>query len=284
MLYYRYFLKLSACRQCTVFSKVHAKCMSQILLLMRTFCRSAVVVTCERLVAIKTPLHAKLYFTPRKTLMSILVVCTTAALLNAYGFFLSTPVIMSYSNHTIFNYCIFPINAIATPNLYKYIQFSTLVAPILIVFIPLVMLITLNFSLLYYLRQNYKQNVVVENTVRRQQSKTDEQNITFVVAMMILSFVAFCSPSAFLLLSDWVRVYIYQQYRRPGTISIAVTISNLLVAFSKSSNFILYNVVSSNFRRHLLKLFGFRKQLLNKKNFRTKETITISALTCQSAM
>lgn len=198
------------------------------------------------------PLHTKVYFTPEKVMFTIIVVLIAATLVNTYGFFLINPVIKSYCNNTKFDYYFAPINETATPILHRYVQFSSLISPFFIVFIPLVALVVLNFSLLYYLRQNYKQVVLTGSAVRMEQWKNDEQKITLVVAMIILSFVALSTPSALIYLYAWVRKYVYDYHLQTKAISTAITVSNLLVAFSKSSNFILYNVASRKFRQNLL--------------------------------
>lgn len=222
------------------------------------FFRLAIIVAAERLLAVKKPLHAKLYFTRGRITIAIITIYAMSFALNFFGFIRFTVVIKEYCNNTKFTYQYIPMNETILPNLHKYIQISLILAPFLIVCIPLVVLITLNSSLLYYLRQNRKHIAVGCSAIKLQQSRNNEQKITFTVFMIIFSIVIFYTPAAILYLYDWMKKYVFQ-YTETESLQNAWEISNLLIYFSNATNFAFYST-NKKWRQCVLELICSKRQ------------------------
>lgn len=234
------------------------------------------VVTVERVVAIKMPLHAKLYFTHHRVVVTIVVIYIVSFALNSYNFVWLNPFINSYCNNTKFVYGLMTINETESPNLHIYVQISWLISPFLIVYIPMLILIVLNTSLLYHLDKNRK-TMEDAKTTRAPQIRSNEHKVAFTVAVIILSFIILSTPSAVLHLLEWFRFYIHEPPRTQASLE-AATVANMLVVLNKASNFILYCTVSSKFREQLMLLICRRHVLASSKNSAQRRSTVTSLL------
>uniref|UniRef100_A0A5S6QTG7 G-protein coupled receptors family 1 profile domain-containing protein n=1 Tax=Trichuris muris TaxID=70415 RepID=A0A5S6QTG7_TRIMR len=238
----------------------------------------AIAVTFERLVAIRKPLHAKLFF--RKWHLTVLIgsIYAISLLVVAYNFFWFYPAeitITTKCNSTLSIWTLRAVNRTVQPTLYEYVSTSLKIIPHISLTIPLVMLTVLNSALFYYLRQAHKMSLTMTGI---NQSRMVELRVALVVVSIIGTFVVCQTPSGILYIWDAMQT----QNRRPLWFYTAVSVSNILVVFGKAFNFVVYCASSSSFRKKVQRLLLLRtssKYLCTNSNRRRQSNnTTISQL------
>ncbi|CDW51851.1 G protein coupled receptor [Trichuris trichiura] len=193
----------------------------------------AIAVTFERLLVIRKPLHARLFF--RKWHFAVLIglIYAISLLVVAYNFFWFYPTeitITTNCNSTLTIWTLKAVNRTAQPTMYEYVSTSLKVIPHITLTIPLFMLTVLNSALFYYLRKAHKMSLMLTGV---NQQKTVELRVALVVVSIIGTFLVCQIPSA-------------------------VSVSNILVVFGKAFNFVVYCASSSSFRKKVQRLLFLR--------------------------
>uniref|UniRef100_A0A915KXN2 G-protein coupled receptors family 1 profile domain-containing protein n=1 Tax=Romanomermis culicivorax TaxID=13658 RepID=A0A915KXN2_ROMCU len=223
----------------------------------------AVTVTIERFIAIKLPLKAKLWWKKRNIRLTILVIFAASLLTNCYNLTWLTPTTFAICGGEEKIYGLKRVDEKLSPRTFQYVQAMLLISPILTIILPTILLMAFNSILIYYL---YKHKSSIENlSAKNQSQQNNESKVTCTVVIIVFSFVILTFPSAALYAYDWIATNLGQQ-----TLSVTynnlVKIANLLVAFNKALNFILYCGVSQNFRHHLIRLILPRKLAHKRKS------------------
>ncbi|VDP28556.1 unnamed protein product [Soboliphyme baturini] len=240
------------------------------------FFRFAIAVTAERLVAIIFPIHAKAFLRMWHLKLISAVIAIWSLGINLYNLFWMVPVQAErfVCNQTVLTWRLEQLNKSDNPAMYNYVQLSLAVVPYVSVVTPLIMLVILNSLLLRYL--HIGRSGITSNGSH---SKLVEFRITLMVVLIIASFIVFQTPSAFLYIWEAVSSKPY-----PVWFFTVTTISNLLVSFGKALNFVLYCVISSNFRRRLIKILFQTIQSLTLAVFYLSVHLKFDRSNCSSVM
>lgn len=222
------------------------------------------MVTIERLIAIKTPLKAHIFWNKIRLSLVIIAIWLLTCVLQLPQFFWfyvqSLPDCKDIKKST------FMLKSIPTTREnYTLIQtlYSTL--PVLIVIIPLILLVVLNILLIHYLRMNNKN--LVQLGVSSQNSYTTERKVTKRILVVLIICFIFNFPSAVLML--WTTLG-KNKHIRKILLDFPAFISATLVTLSKTTNFIIYCCVNDNFRKQLKQLFYRFADLLSFKKVKSE--------------
>ncbi|KRX72307.1 putative G-protein coupled receptor F59B2.13 [Trichinella sp. T6] len=237
----------------------------------------AIAVTFERLLAIRKPLHAKLFFKKWHLISLITLIYVASFVSVSYIFFWLTPteITVNRCNKTQTLLMLKPINETVHPTVHQYVSVSLKVAPHLTCTVPLILLVVLNSLLLYYLRQGRKMSQMVANV---NPSRIIELRVTLIVVSIIGTFLICQTPSGVLYVWESMQMNASNN-SRPDWFYTAVAVSNILVVCGKAINFAVYCVSSSNFRSKIKRLFTVSKfskahsLMYNLKNY-TNTTMT----------
>ncbi|KRY93688.1 putative G-protein coupled receptor F59B2.13 [Trichinella pseudospiralis] len=210
----------------------------------------AIAVTCERLLAIRKPLHAKLLLKKKKIITLIALIYALSLPLFSYTFVWHKPIEVTVQRCNMSRtwWTIQEINRTEHPWLENYVKLSLKLVPNVSITIPLFVLIVFNSLLLYSLNKSRKEAAQMGNN---QHHKAVELRVAMTVAITIAAFLLFQLPSAVLYLWDAIN----GSRNRPMWFYTVTTVSNVLVSTGKAVNFIIYCASSKNFRIQLLRLF-----------------------------
>lgn len=212
--------------------------------------RFAITVTVERLIAIKSPLKAHIFWNKTRSTLVIITIWFLTLVLQLPQFFWfvvhSKPDCADPTKST------FMLMTISRRRKhYTILKTLNSALPIVIVVVPLTLLVALNSLLIYFLRQNNKSLTQLGMTSRN--CDNTERKVTKRVLCVIVIYFIFNFPSAVLIL--WT---ILEPDRNLAKILYDLPlfiVSTVLVTFSKAINFPLYYCININFRKQLKKLF-----------------------------
>lgn len=213
------------------------------------------MITFERLIAIRTPLKASTLWNRRKLAIILLVICLLAAILRVpdyFWYFVSSKPNCDDPIKTVYQVKTLP----TTAEYYQLIQLMHILSFLFIIVNPLIVLISFNILLLYYLRKNNKNlNQLGWSTkVFTQTEKTVTKRVSFIViTFFVLNFPA-------VVIGVWVSLIEADDVIFPVIADIPLFISDILVIMSKAINFPLYCFVSKSFRKQLKRLFTFTRK------------------------
>ncbi|OUC42720.1 hypothetical protein D917_10266, partial [Trichinella nativa] len=147
--------------------------------------------------AIRKPLHAKLFFKKWHLISLITLIYVASFVSVSYIFFWLTPteITVNRCNKTQTLLMLKPINETVHPTVHQYVSVSLKVAPHLTCTVPLILLVVLNSLLLYYLRQGRKMSQMVANV---NPSRIIELRVTLIVVSIIGTFLICQTPSGVL--------------------------------------------------------------------------------------
>lgn len=210
------------------------------------------MLTVERLIAIRKPLHAHLFWRKYKPGCIIAIICCVSFLFQIYNFFYITPMTlpncMDNSKRVHF---FMKIKIVDNYYLFYFVQYSLMVIPLITITLPVVLLALFNCLLLYYLRSSRKElgNFVIKTNPRTSQN---EWKVTITVLAIVFTLLIFNIPSV---VYYWLSTFsIYNSV----TLSF---LSNFAIVVSKTVNFLLYCLTSSKFRLRLLKIFASKAKI-----------------------
>lgn len=226
------------------------------------FCRFAIIVTIERLVAIRTPLHARSFWKAWRMVLIIGCILFLSFALQLFNLFWLTPEsrpMCANKNQRVYFWHL--IKEHDNYYLFQYVRFSLIVTPILQVTFPMVMLVLLNSLLLYYLWLNRNSVSRINSTSNQNTSSNNKEwKITTTVVIIVVTFLLFNFPS---LIMYWLTTS--NIVPNSPTSRNLTSISTFLVSVNKALNFILYCTSSDSFRRRLFKLFTQRSNVSSKR-------------------
>lgn len=213
--------------------------------------RFAVVVTVERLVAIRTPLHARSFWKTWRMMLIIGCVLFFSFSLQLFNFFLLTPDTLPNCLNKTQRLPYFRLIRKNDSNhlLFHYVRISMTLQPIVQVTFPLLLLVLLNSMLLRYLWINRKAvarfgNQPRSSTTQNTSLVSKEWKITMTVMSIVITFIIFNLPS---MVVYWLSAKLNSYSFNYGV--------NFLVTINKALNFVLYCTSSATFRRRLVRLF-----------------------------
>lgn len=199
----------------------------------------AVIVTVERLIAIKWPFLARKIWTKRR----LAVITVTVYLLS---FILQLPNVFFYKPVRVPNCEDLNRTVIVLGQLmHQYSELGkhffhvyTVACPIIVVALPLTLLIILNSFLLHLLRVNRRTMTDLGST--NHNMELNERKVTIMVMVVVLIFFVFNLPSAV--------IYICTLFVPPNHLADYALVSNYIVTLDKSLNLPLYCCSSELFR------------------------------------
>lgn len=202
------------------------------------------MVTVERLIAIRTPLHAGSFLKGWRIVFVILIIFVCTFTINIYNIFWLRPGTMpdcKYTNKT--NRILRRLSPDDGYYLYKYVTISQMLTPVITVPLPLIFLVVMNALLLYYLRVSRRYVAKMSTNCIGTKTK-NEMKITLMVLVIVLAFFIFNFPSAV--------VYFYAIYNpKWSSREILARTTNYMVTLNKALNFWLYCLASESFRKKL---------------------------------
>uniref|UniRef100_A0A915JJ50 G-protein coupled receptors family 1 profile domain-containing protein n=1 Tax=Romanomermis culicivorax TaxID=13658 RepID=A0A915JJ50_ROMCU len=213
----------------------------------------AVCVTVERLVAIRSPLHAHMFLNKRRVICILCSIFLLSIILNVYHFFwLSASVSTSLCGKERVE--VRWLNATDIGYLaYKFREFSITISPFFVTILPFFLVVFLDFALIYFLRESEK-GAFLRRSSSSQSSTTTGQSkaeakMTITVLIIVITFSIFCLPSVVLYWLTTMTDMIKAGYQRRQDL---VMLFNFLVALNKTLNFVIFCLSSSNFRSKLI--------------------------------
>lgn len=220
------------------------------------------MLTLERLIAIRTPLHAHLFWRKYKPCFIISFICILSFLLQIYNVFWLIQ--KKYPNCKDSSKVVSMMKVIELDDnyyFYYFVKYSVIIVPVFTVTLPVILLVVCNVMLLYYIRVSRTE---LRNLRKSKKLCTNtEWKVTTTVLAIVLTLVVFNLPSVIYFWISYFTVY------RSRTL---VFFSNFTILVSKSLNFLLYCTVSSNFRRRLCKIFALKAKGQRMKFRRSFET------------
>ncbi|CAD6192890.1 unnamed protein product [Caenorhabditis auriculariae] len=215
-------------------------------------------VSIERLLIVRSPLRAKLYWQRGRMVVVLSSIFVATGLLTVYHHFEWDCVIEEFCNGTqMIDFCWYSgmrhqktyrkMDYIDPSEVKKiYMQFSTFLNAILVVFAPIVLVIVLNVMMIRQLHVSWKcpQLEAVRGTLSKHQMR-QRQRVTITVIAIGICFSLSQGPSAFMVLYE-----LFAGYDNVGSTFYAIfSITNSLVVTGKTINFILFCLSSEHFRR-----------------------------------
>lgn len=232
------------------------------------FFRLAVSAAGERLLTVRFPLHSIVHFKRRRMLFVIACIFVLALLLNVHFLFSLRVVSVPVCNSKLTTIGLSIATKSSEPFSYNYGIYSLGAFVIAAQIIPLLLLITLNSSLIFSLSRAAEND---EELISDASSQLQNENqISVVVAAMIASFVLFNIPSAV----TWtIHLANGLQTAMPNNFHTAVEVANILVATGKCINIFVYCWCSVQFRRRFrgnlytvnLQSASFSKRIVGKE-------------------
>lgn len=211
--------------------------------------RFAIMVTVERLVAIRTPIRARTFWTPNRLITIIVIIYLLTVLFQIPHYLWYEP--SSIPDCTNLNKTIPVLMQLPQSHkYYKLVKIAITICPMIIVTIPLILLISFNSLLLYHLRLSRKYVCEFES-FPNQRSKDNERQITIMICVIVGTFFVFNFPSAVV----FVCSVFEKDAKKIITLVTTSLATNYMVTLHKMFNFPLYCCSSSNFRKNLKRVF-----------------------------
>ncbi len=190
-----------------------------------------VLLAVNRYVAIKKPLHAQYLCTLWKARIQILAVVIFSVTCNVPRFF-RYDMVRHDGNVT------FEETTIGKGSLF-HIIYTNVLYTVLVLILPLGILMVMNLSLVLELRRMRSQRRLMNVS-----SQPSDQNITLVMCIIIVIFIACHTPDRIL---EGISSFYKRDWWKYSCYLYAVC--NLLIIFNSSSNFLVYFFVRKRFRR-----------------------------------
>ena len=232
-----------------------------------------VLVTVDRYLAVKKPLHAKLIFTEKRIKWAMILLWVLAISLHVPMFF-EWEFLEAFDNIN----CRF-ILWYAPTDLYKdkiyYITYRVILEGSIRLILPLTVLIILNTHLIIAIRKAQRQRSVIianGNTSNQRQADT----ITAMVVGVVTSFTICQTPYIILLAADLtLRLTPPVRFLTPATKMYWILVANFLLLLNSSVNFVIYVAVWKTFRQKLFSCCRTR----SRESRRHTAGITVSTVT-----
>lgn len=219
-----------------------------------------VATSADRFICVRFPLHAASLCTCRRACLVALALPPVSLALNVPRFFLYRVVLHE-------NVCSgrihFDVRWLDIPTWFKLTFFEVFEAAFFFV-IPLLLLLFLNGALIQSLtaasrkrfRMVLRRAPIALHGTRPPHALKRDQIITLTLIAVVTMFIVFETPSAFLNIAHFVlnvsgQQDVWETFWTNETVMIGLAISMLLALLNSSTNFFLYSVVNSNFRRTL---------------------------------
>ena len=220
-----------------------------------------VLLTVDRFIAVCHPLQATRMCTMKRTYYSLVAVVVHSFLfsLPRYFEYQIVPGIYPSTNRTGHFFATTPIVNNQIYNVgYRICAFF-----VVMYLVPMVLLISLNASLLFALRKARRERSSLRLASDHPRSITTRNNssVTFIVITVVVMCVA-CNSSAMVSHILWSIQLTYKRYEISLNSSrrYASNISNVLVTLNSAINFIIYCLCSRNFRVILLGICSCRQR------------------------
>ena len=212
-----------------------------------------VLLAINRYIVIKKPLQAQHICTVWKARLQILAVLTFSILCNIPRFFRVNIIKKTEGNVTMPKY---EETSIGTGSLF-HIIYTNVLYTILVIVLPLVLLVSMNVSLILELKKMRHQRIMMSSNC-----KSTEANITLVMCIIIVIFIGCHMPDRILQgIRSFHKVESYDSY------CYLSAVCTLLIIINSSCNFLIYFFVRKRFRRLLY-------QILCCKNSRRPSDVT----------
>lgn len=225
--------------------------------------RYAVMVTLERLVAVRNPLKVGQYFKKPIVGLSIGIISVLVFISYLHYFFWAHPMPVPLCGDPKQTHYMFVAYARRHyPFRYDYVHVSTAFSGVLCVVIPILLLVIFNSLLIASLYMNRKAVATLGQSSRAAQ----ECRVTITVVVITVTAVILLSPSFGLAVWD---AYDYGRYPKPLWRPSLIYFSNFLVIIDRTSNFFLYCLSSQAFRR---KFFAVLSGRFRKRDNRSQST------------
>lgn len=279
--------------------------------------RIAIAVTVERLVAIRRPLHARLFWNSRRITLILVGIYVISFYLVLHNWFWMWPVeLRRCDGGKLFG--LQQLKKDDSPIMYWYVRVSQYIAVFFTIAGPVIALMVLNSWLVYSLRQNRREmtakfSITNDSTQPRTRillkkrafstgpansspnlrQRTSESKVAFMVFVISASFILFELPSAILFIWD-TAAFFTPRKGRPQWFSQAAAFSNQLVSVNKALNFAVYCGAGQHFRRVFLRLvckrlpfkrfyrYGSTHNQTSGYNFPATRTVSVCASPCRS--
>lgn len=210
-----------------------------------------VLVASNRYLAVCQPLHAQRLCTKRKVQVQIALIALFSILYNIPRFFEYRYAYINVTdvndNSTILSEENFGLTSHPVYN----IVYENIAYCLLAFLLPLALLIFFNTQLIRALKNSQRLRKTISEGSRQ---SPDENNVTFVMVVIIIIFILCQTPAAV----NVVLYYVTDSVSRT-TCSLYMkywVLSNLFVTFNSSSNFIVYCLFRRQFRQQLRLLVG----------------------------
>lgn len=197
-----------------------------------------VLVSLERYVAICFPLKSATICTMSKVRKAVIIIFVVSILYNIPRYFEFKVVDQGVTIDK---------TSVGAHAVYRYLYTGALYS-LMLFFIPLFMLIFLNFNLVLALKEGKKQ----WETLQFRQKK--EQNLTIIPLTIVLVFFICGVPALAVNVIDSMNPYLLE---RPSYL-VFMVIANLLVVLNSACNFIIYCLLGKKFRSKLMEMFRCR--------------------------
>ncbi|CAB3402224.1 unnamed protein product [Caenorhabditis bovis] len=260
----------------------------------------------ERVVGVRSPLHRLTTPSRGKLVTGLILLLSSCAALTFYNHVSHHCFIKSFCNATqVMAVCldvnmnVWPGNRtnFSPPALRRYVATTRAANAVLVVFLPLILLVTLNFMLLYYVKKRsffmYASLGKVSARMRKSgdvalpfvatlfrrhsdqilQQKT-EHRVAVTVCAVVTSFTLTQAPSAVVLTIN----SLWQDSFKPHWYHLT-TITSFLVVIGKSLNFVVFCLSSSSFRR---RLFNMLRTKYGSRDEKRSQSINTTYTRCDS--
>ncbi|PAV62023.1 hypothetical protein WR25_00590, partial [Diploscapter pachys] len=200
-----------------------------------------VAITVDRFLAVKYPLHFKLWCTPSRALKIL------------FGITLGTivyriPVFFEYTNDE----CGFLVASNLSTDIYYFRIYTTFSYLIYVFLVPWIIMLVLNAYVVIIVHQAYKVRGSMKRTTENYTKNL--RKVTLMSITMVTFFLLFNFPAAIKHL-DEVFHRKFPKYIDP--------LANLLICFNSAFNFIVYAVFSARFRQLSMKILCNQRSNLN---------------------
>ncbi|CAJ0941137.1 unnamed protein product, partial [Mesorhabditis belari] len=269
-----------------------------------------VVVCCERVLGVRSPLHRLGDPSRMRMLIGMLCLLVMAGALTFYNHVSHHCLVRTICNGTqILSICM-DVNMHTWPGnrpnssplaLRKYVQWTRMANAIFVVVVPLLLLIILNIMLLYYVRKRsyfaYETLGKVTQRIQRKESPSlpylttlfrrhsdqivqqkTEHRVAVTVCAVVTSFTLTQAPSAVVLCIN--SLFPGLEFRSTETWYAITSITSFLVVVGKSLNFVVFCLSSSNFRH---RLFAMLRSKCGAREERRPHSVLTSYTSCSSS-
>ncbi|XP_076315577.1 thyrotropin-releasing hormone receptor-like [Tachypleus tridentatus] len=204
-----------------------------------------VAFTIERYVAVCHPIKGKVYCTEsraRKVVITVAFVCSCLTIPTPFEWTV-TEVTDPLTNKTTVQPT---FSELGMNILYRNIYYWLCVS--LFVFLPLIMLTVFNFFLIKSVHASKDQRKTMTRRRNNRNYSRQERKITIMLIAVVVSFMVCQLPTAVLL--------VYTTFQPPNPMTRGLgNIFNFLMAINSAGNFILYCLLSQQYRRTFLQIF-----------------------------